>query len=176
MIDVFYAGSGEKACWVWTWGNSRYLSKGIKTAIGTKDAPPTIPAMPAPPRWLPTGWQFKPSQAASCTACDPAVLPHLIVGQDRDLIVAICNDMMTPRAWGLHLHEAAAIFSNFHDSDLKGPPLYVAAGEGSLKCVLLLLEAGADKEKGQVETGATPLYIAARNGHLEVVRLLVELG
>ena len=47
---------------------------------------------------------------------------------------------------------------------------------GSLKCVLLLLEAGANKDQGRTDTGSTPLYIAAHRGHLEVVRALVESG
>ena len=55
-------------------------------------------------------------------------------------------------------------------------PLYAAASNGNLKCVLLLLEAGASQNQGRTDNGATPLLIAARNGHLEVVRFLVESG
>ena len=92
--------------------------------------------------------------------------------EDQDLIVACQRNDDTV----LERHLKQPRSPNFHQADLKVTPLYVAAGHGSLKCVLLLLEAGAEKEKGQVETGATPLYIAARNRHLEVVRLLVESG
>ena len=62
---------------------------------------------------------------------------------------------------------------NFQDAN-QITPLYAAASRGSLKCVLLLLEAGANKDQGRTENGKTPLFIAAQNGHLEVVRLLVE--
>eukprot|EP00434_Breviolum_minutum_P013479 symbB.v1.2.011882.t1/scaffold806.1/size231046/9 len=51
-------------------------------------------------------------------------------------------------------------------------PLYAAASNGNLKCVLLLLEAGANQNQGRKDNGATPLFKAARNGHLEVVRFL----
>ena len=64
---------------------------------------------------------------------------------------------------------------NFQDAN-QTTPLYAAARNGCLKCVLLLLEAGADKEKRNGGTRATALYVAAANGHLEVVRLLVESG
>ena len=55
-------------------------------------------------------------------------------------------------------------------------PLYAASLNGSLKCVLLLLEAGANKDQGTTDDGSTPLYVAAENGQLEVVRFLVESG
>ena len=55
-------------------------------------------------------------------------------------------------------------------------PLYVAASNGNLKCVRLLLEAGANKDQALTINGATPLFVAAQNGHLEVVRFLVEFG
>ena len=65
---------------------------------------------------------------------------------------------------------------NFQDAN-QITPLYAAASNGSLKCVLLLLEAGANKDQGKTDTGSTtPLYIAAAEGHLEVVRFLVESG
>ena len=59
---------------------------------------------------------------------------------------------------------------NFRDAE-DFTPLYVAASRGSLKCVRLLLEAGA-KDQGLTE----PLFIAAQKGHLEVLRFLVESG
>ena len=64
---------------------------------------------------------------------------------------------------------------NFQDANHK-TPLYVAASNGSLKCVLLLLEAGANKDQGRTDNGSTPLCVAAHRGHLEVVRFLVESG
>ena len=54
-------------------------------------------------------------------------------------------------------------------------PLCVAAFVGSLECVSLLIEAGAQTDQSATD-GATPLYAAAQNGHLEVVRFLVESG
>ena len=54
--------------------------------------------------------------------------------------------------------------------------LYIAAAEGHLEVVRLLVESGANKDQGKTDTGSTPLHIAAAEGHLEVVRLLVESG
>jgi len=71
---------------------------------------------------------------------------------------------------------------NFEDGNGM-TPLGAASLNGSLKCVQLLLEAGAetdkghkDKDQGTTDNGATPLYIAALQGHLEVVRFLLESG
>ena len=49
-------------------------------------------------------------------------------------------------------------------------PLCAASLSGSLECVSLLIEAGANKDLGTTEDGTTPLFLAARGGHLEVVR------
>ena len=65
--------------------------------------------------------------------------------------------------------------ANFKDAN-QIAPLYAAASNGNLKFVLLQLEAGANKDQGNTDTGSTSLYIAAENGHLEVVRLLLESG
>ena len=64
---------------------------------------------------------------------------------------------------------------NFEDASTM-TPLCEAACRGSLKCVHLLLEAGANKDQATTSSGTTPLFMAAHKGHLEVVRLLVELG
>ena len=64
---------------------------------------------------------------------------------------------------------------NFEDADAM-TPLWAAASNGNLRCVSLLIEAGANKDKGRTDIGATPLWIAAAEGHLEVVRFLVESG
>jgi ankyrin repeat protein len=53
--------------------------------------------------------------------------------------------------------------------------LCVAAYNGHLEVVKLLLEKGADIEHKDND-GRTPLCVAAYNGHLEVVRLLLEKG
>ena len=58
----------------------------------------------------------------------------------------------------------------------KGKALLVAAREGHLEIVRLLLEAGADKDAATTTDGATALLLAAFQGHLEVVRLLLEAG
>ena len=57
-------------------------------------------------------------------------------------------------------------------------PLCAASLHGSLKCVSLLIEAGANKDQGTTNNRATatPLFAAAFQGHLEVVRFLVESG
>eukprot|EP00434_Breviolum_minutum_P000992 symbB.v1.2.000869.t1/scaffold38.1/size396883/9 len=64
---------------------------------------------------------------------------------------------------------------NFKDA-IGITPLHAAASNGSLECVLLLIEAGAQKDTGRTGVGQTPLHAAAQNGHLEVVRFLVESG
>ena len=64
---------------------------------------------------------------------------------------------------------------NFEDEN-KDTPLCAAAHFGNLKCVRLLLEAGANKDQGRTDNGETPLFAAARDAHLEIVRFLVESG
>ena len=90
--------------------------------------------------------------------------------QDREIMVAIQenNDSLLEH----HLNQPRS--PNFEDANAM-PPLCVAASNGRLKCVLLLLEAGAEKDQGFTDF-ATPLFIGAQSGHLEVVQFLVEAG
>ncbi|CAE7423020.1 unnamed protein product [Symbiodinium sp. CCMP2592] len=53
--------------------------------------------------------------------------------------------------------------------------LIQASTDGHADVVQLLLEAGADKELGDID-GCTPLFVAAQTGHAPVVRLLLEAG
>ena len=64
---------------------------------------------------------------------------------------------------------------NFEDANAM-TPLCAASLNGSLECVFLLIEAGANKDQGTTDGGSTPLYTAAGNGRIEVVRVLVEYG
>ena len=59
--------------------------------------------------------------------------------------------------------------------DTNGPSLFVAAENGHLEVVRLLLEAGADENSERTD-GATAMFLAAEEGHLEVVRSLLEAG
>merc|ERR1711933_558047 len=71
-----------------------------------------------------------------------------------------------------HIAEGAPLNEADHCGD---PPLLLAAGNGHLACVRLLLDEGADIEQRGV-TKETPLNRAAHNGHLQTVMFLVEKG
>ena len=53
-------------------------------------------------------------------------------------------------------------------------PLFTAATKGSFDVARLLLEAGADKDKGSGSFESTPLCMATMQGHVEIVRVLLE--
>ena len=55
-------------------------------------------------------------------------------------------------------------------------PLFYAAGQGHVRLMELLLEAGAKRDQPDFARGRTPLFIAARDDHLDTVRFLVEVG
>ena len=50
----------------------------------------------------------------------------------------------------------------------------MAADEGHLDIVRILVEAGADKDQPAMDDGSTALHLAAQEGHLRVVQLLLE--
>eukprot|EP00959_Pyramimonas_sp_CCMP1952_P253692 5300243-Pyramimonas_sp.AAC.1 len=94
------------------------------------------------------GWGLglnKTEFVSKVTAADPAVA--------RDLL----------SSWGDH-----ACFKRL-------TMLHVAALEGNVKGVRILLEAGAEVDVRSVDT-LTPLHCAADTGNMEVMRLLVEMG
>jgi ankyrin repeat protein len=55
-------------------------------------------------------------------------------------------------------------------------PLFLAAREGHVQIVRLLLAGGAQVDALEAQTHSTALMIAARNGREEVVRALLEAG
>ncbi|XP_033000968.1 ankyrin repeat and SOCS box protein 3 isoform X3 [Lacerta agilis] len=54
-------------------------------------------------------------------------------------------------------------------------PLHLSAGRGSLECVAILLESGADPNE-LTNDASTPLFLAVQNGHVDVIKLLLQQG
>ena len=74
-----------------------------------------------------------------------------------------------------------ALETKTKDGDHFVTPLIIAAHNGHLKSVKILLGYGADiedrgtiKKDDEVIEGCTPLWVAAATGHLDVVKLLIE--
>lgn len=59
------------------------------------------------------------------------------------------------------------------DEDDGCTPLYMAAGNGHIECVKLLLESKANVNKGSTNE-ETPVSNAAYNGQVDCVKLLIE--
>lgn len=55
-----------------------------------------------------------------------------------------------------------------------GQPIHEAARGGHVKCLELLLEAGADPSISDA-CGCTPLHHAASSGHMAAARWLIEV-
>ena len=71
-----------------------------------------------------------------------------------------------------HIAEGAPLNEADHCGD---PPLLLAAGNGHLACVKLLVNEGADLEqRGMMKE--SPLSRAAHNGHFQTVKYLIEEG
>ena len=75
----------------------------------------------------------------------------------------------------------AALETKTKDGSHFVTPLIIAAHNGHLNSVKILLEYGADIEargtlkiESEVIEGCTPLWAAAATGHLDVVKLLIE--
>lgn len=64
---------------------------------------------------------------------------------------------------------------NLVDKETGFSLLHVAAAEGRVEDIVLLLEKGADCDM-QTLFGETPLYLAVDGGYIEVVRTLIERG
>ena len=62
------------------------------------------------------------------------------------------------------------------NEEMRLQPLHHAAMQGHIDPVILLLEAGPDKNAAEARYGVSPLFYAATRGHLEIVRFLVEVG
>ena len=76
---------------------------------------------------------------------------------------------------------SAALETKTKDGDQMNTPLIIAARNGNLDSVKILLRYKADMEargtlkfESQVCKGCTPLWAAAASGHLNIVKLLIE--
>ena len=55
-------------------------------------------------------------------------------------------------------------------------PLHLAAMIGHLKCIEILINAGANVDISSSDNRKTPMHIAALNGHATVVQMLIDAG
>eukprot|EP01025_Chloroclados_australasicus_P028365 TRINITY_DN2813_c0_g2_i1.p2 TRINITY_DN2813_c0_g2~~TRINITY_DN2813_c0_g2_i1.p2 ORF type:complete len:482 (+),score=41.31 TRINITY_DN2813_c0_g2_i1:211-1656(+) len=72
---------------------------------------------------------------------------------------------------------------NGHPMSVRGPPMHLAAQQGSLKCVKLLVDAGAKINNSDGPYGSTgfrqvvtPLHVAVKHSNVGMVRLLALMG
>jgi hypothetical protein len=72
---------------------------------------------------------------------------------------------------GAEVDERFPIVNGFNDAHT---PLLVAARDGHVEAVRLLLEAGADVNAVEPTFGAVPLHKAVYNGHADSTRLIAE--
>ena len=114
---------------------------------------------------------IKPYQ--TCQVAQLVILEFLPPDREQDRGIMVACEENDDKLLEQHLNQPRN--PNFEDADQRHRCVRHPFN-GSLKCVSLLVEAGANKDQGTTDDGATPLLIAARNGHLEVVRFLVESG
>ena len=101
------------------------------------------------------------------------ILEFLPPDAEQDRVIMVACEENDDKLLEQHLNQPRN--PNFEDANAR-TPLWAASLNGSLKCVSILIEAGANKDQGRTDVGAAPLFIAAQNGHLEVVQFLVESG
>jgi beta-lactamase regulating signal transducer with metallopeptidase domain len=116
------------------------------------------------------------SEAAAVTAgnsrpAQPSGRPR-VRSLDRALVEAIQEDRADANEV-VELLTAGADVNATVDGD--GSPLIVAAREGRMDIVRLLLDRGADVNLAVVGDGS-PLIMAAREGHADIVALLLDKG
>jgi hypothetical protein len=101
---------------------------------------------------------------------EPEALLSLPDDQVKGALVAACSAGQTGAVVLLLVLRAAAV----GHLSCQFAPLWVAAQNGQVDVVRLLLEARASVDLARSSDQVTPLLIAASEGHVDVVRLLLE--
>ena len=101
-----------------------------------------------------------------------AVIDRPLPGEAISPIHTAC---MFDKPEALELLVKSDVDVNMPAKDL-GAPLHVAAVNGSLDCIKILVEHGAVIKMPFGLKWLSPLHLAADKGNLDVVRALVELG
>ncbi|CAJ1429746.1 unnamed protein product [Effrenium voratum] len=121
--------------------------------------------------------------------CDHALGPHSPWTSDAAFLAVVRPYVQKDAEAGNQLFEAALegdsaslvrLLEEPHDPNAYmwrtfDTLLHVAAANGEVEVARCLLEAGASKEAGDINT-ETPLHHGAVDGHVEVVRCLLEAG
>jgi hypothetical protein len=107
----------------------------------------------------------------------PSAIQHIEANPPQASKPIVAEALME-RARSLAQPDAAGTGRPFvRDVLSKSPlPLIIAARNGQISLVRILLERGANVNLRDQETEVTPLIVAAQNGHLQVVDLLLEKG
>ncbi|KAF7793269.1 hypothetical protein EIP86_004380 [Pleurotus ostreatoroseus] len=122
-------------------------------------------------------WSWTAAEAASTESALLPFLMHLAAARDDIAGMKFCLRENRHAEVGTEGGNGVIVggVADCIDAASGRSPLHVAALNGSIHCVNILLEAGALVHLRD-SLGHTPLYYAARQGHEEVVDLLVKAG
>ena len=106
---------------------------------------------------------------------DPVAILYKAARDDAvDVVIDVLQRMSTTE-------RSTALETKTKDGDQFTTPLIIAARNGNLVSVKMLLRYKADMEargtvkiEDEVGTGCTPLWAAAASGHLDIVKILIE--